>query len=1034
MSSAKDKFNKTNQSKADAARVEAARVEAERIEAARLEAERVREAQAAAGQFERSAAVEAALEHYLPEQVPSIVDLLEEVFHSTPVMEPAPPGSIEELPEEAWVRPAPRIATRMDDVVRFNAAVALVRGTPEGLVSTRALTVDAELPIPFPPAVLFDIETADFGLNRAAVHLRPLLGLAVMVQSYSKMRAGDLVEIMWHPEGQTALPVLTVIVNAEQAASGEDISTYVPSERAVPGVAQWYMRVTRAGSNNAEESDRITLFYKDTLPGGPDLRPEEAWHSELHPAQLTLPEQPQPGQFARVQLDPYPFMRVRDVITISIGGIQVTYVIPTGHNNEVIAFDIDMQKLLPILEQPAVYVVWRVHDEVHNLSEKWSGLTILGSEVPVDGMFNVPELYIGNEWIRDELSLTELGMRDAQLRAFLDPSMLHDGDLVELTCEGLTADGQTFVVPLEPVVVTDVEQQDHPYFLFRDIPNAHLRAAAMGMLHLSYQITRQTQVIGNSQSAVIVVKGEVAKLPAPNVSEAVGGNVDRSLPAITVVVAWPGMTVNDQVKVMLVGRSAGQDFDRTHDLGKVTLEDQQRGYMRHLLAEPMSALDGGTLSVRYEVSQVDGVARPSDSLELTVGVPAALWSAPQVTGAAQGPVRPRLPVFAWVPPEVSLLAGDKVRFDWVGRTAQASHTAEVEVTLPNRTELLIPAQVVLAGEGQVVKVSYRVTASDGSVRGRSSERVVVVADVVQWDRRAPVSLEAERDPGNPSGWLLDPAKVPLAPGATFTVNYLGMLPLDTLALVVQAGPGAPAFRSAVQTVDRVGALTFHVPRSVILASLGNSITVHYERRLLGQGPVDTSLPLQLRVAAAAIIDPSEMILNGRSVKFPSWPRSGLQSPGNSQARVPVGQGSYTYQSSNPAVAVVDQKGLVVGQRNGTATITVTSATGEKGSYTVTVSNVYALWLLQWAVIRAPGAVSGMYSRRGSPARPDVIDDLHRQYANPLPGMNRGSRPWACYTNSGGSYMVYDGYDGLSKPWNMYSPQAGGYMFIAADFP
>ena len=55
------------------------------------------------------------------------------------------------------------------------------------------------------------------------------------------------------------------------------------------GFNDWYIRVTRALGENQKESPHMTVFYKDTLPGGPDLRPNESWHSELLAPQVQSP-------------------------------------------------------------------------------------------------------------------------------------------------------------------------------------------------------------------------------------------------------------------------------------------------------------------------------------------------------------------------------------------------------------------------------------------------------------------------------------------------------------------------------------------------------------------------------------------------------------------------------------------------------------------------------------------------------------------------------------------------------------------------
>ncbi|TFF33501.1 hypothetical protein, partial [Pseudomonas sp. RIT623] len=207
------------------------------------------------------------------------------------------------------------------------------------------IEINAILP-PYPTGARAPVVGAHFGLNHAAVHVNPSKGLPVTLQAYAGMQEGDLIEVFWSLVGSpTPTAVLTVSVSKEQAAQGTDIASHVPVERAVVGFALWYMRVTRASSQNAEESRKLTVFYKDTLPGGPDRRPHEPWHSELHAAQLELPANLTPGLQVPVTVDAYPQMRVRDVITLSVGGIFFTHTIAEDEVGNQVGFLIAADQL-----------------------------------------------------------------------------------------------------------------------------------------------------------------------------------------------------------------------------------------------------------------------------------------------------------------------------------------------------------------------------------------------------------------------------------------------------------------------------------------------------------------------------------------------------------------------------------------------------------------------------------------------------------------------------------------------------------------
>ncbi|WP_157123234.1 hypothetical protein [Pandoraea vervacti] len=91
-----------------------------------------------------------------------------------------------------------------------------------------------------------------------------------------------------------------------------------------------------------------------------------------------------------------------------------------------------------------------------------------------------------------------------------------------------------------------------------------------------------------------------------------------------------------------------------------------------------------------------------------------------------------------------------------------------------------------------------------------------------------------------------------------------------------------------------------------------------------------------------VISPSQMTLNGMAVKNPDWPQY-ADATGNTQTRsASGGVPPYSYTSSRPTVASVNANGKVVGEGNGSATITVQDSVGNKGSFPVVVSNVYGV--------------------------------------------------------------------------------------------
>ncbi|MCG8294757.1 Ig-like domain-containing protein [Pseudomonas entomophila] len=829
----------------------------------------------------------------------------------------------------------------------------------------------------FPTGARAPVVGAHFGLNRAAVHVSPVTGLPVTLQAYDNMSAGDRIELFWHLAGQpNAIAVRTEVVSEEQAQAGANISSNVPIERAVIGFALWYVRVTRVASQNPEDSVKLTVFYKDALPGGPDRKPDEAWHSELHAAQLALPEALTPGLQIPVTLDPYPQMRVRDVITLSVGGIYFTHTLEEGEVDNPVSFLIDAGQLEPIKDLEVVHVVWRVHDEVENFSEKWSGVLELQPEFDDGSLLESPQVLIGDEVHEGQLWLDEVGARDARMQVYVMRPIIQLGDKLRFSYEITTVDGQRFTVTLPDIVIQRTVSEPYPGDRFGTIPNADLARAANGQLRVSYQVYRNGAMVWRSRRNTLTVQGRVQRLPAPGVVEAAGGLLPGNLAAITAAIAWPGMSLGDRAQLILSGSSATGVIERTVPLARVSQNEASLGRMERTVVDQFALLNGGNLRVSYEVGQTGAGGQASEALHLLVGEQVNLLPAPIVVGLDNGLLRPGGVATVNIP--VLLQDDDRVTLSWSGRTAAATFTDVQVADAGVPMAFSVTAGVVEAGLRQAIQVFYTVRNGSG-VRLSGTVTLIIASADTPWDKRPPVSLEA-------AGGLLDPARVPLTPGATFRVAYQGMLPLDQVRLLFDGDPG---FKSEVQTVDQIGTLTFHVPRSVVLANIGKDVIVRYERRRHGQTDFAFSDPLRLKVNASMSIDTRTLVLNGVSVKLAGRPRTGLDSIGNTAVRTPTGgSGKYTYTPGPEGVVSVTAQGKVTGIKNGNTTISVTDGSSTV-SYRVEVSNVFEAVVNETQMIPADftrwaNSVASAAPPGAASLLTDVMEnDIRRVYSQPF---------------------------------------------------
>lgn len=145
---------------------------------------------------------------------------------------------------------------------------------------------------------------------------------------------------------------------------------------------------------------------------------------------------------------------------------------------------------------------------------------------------------------------------------------------------------------------------------------------------------------------------------------------------------------------------------------------------------------------------------------------------------------------------------------------------------------------------------------------------------------------------------------------------------------------------------------------------------------------------------ALSIDRTQMKLDGFSVKVPQWPKTGVDSIGNTGIRVPTGGvPPYDYASSDPLTVPVTVAGKVTGLKQGVATIYVTDREGETVNYLVAVTNVYRLQISNQAIgfLQAEAWMNSLEGRHTYDRA--FRNDILRVYFPPI----RTSHVWTCAT-------------------------------------
>lgn len=250
------------------------------------------------------------------------------------------------------------------------------------------------------------------------------------------------------------------------------------------------------------------------------------------------------------------------------------------------------------------------------------------------------------------------------------------------------------------------------------------------------------------------------------------------------------------------------------------------------------------------------------------------------------------------------------------------------------------------------------------------------------------------------GNTIDPAQVP-PQGATVEINAQGLLPGDSLTLHLLYGAQYSSEPVVYQGGEVVRML---LPARRLTASMGKRVMLMCVVSRGGQQWGTEAV--YFLVGKPLFENSSDLLLNGFSVKVAGWTLTGVASIGNTGLR-PASGGlpPYSYASSAPAVASVNHQGLVTGNANGSATITVTDQQGYSQALAVKVSNVYRL-------LEHDGPIDHFQAQawlgtvaNAQACSTSAIADMQRVYGAPLP--TGGVRRWLCYACTGPYFGFYD---------------------------
>ncbi|MFD2644927.1 hypothetical protein [Pseudomonas japonica] len=564
------------------------------------------------------------------------------------------------------------------------------------------------------PGMIIPVQTdgAVGGVNYNLLHVNEG-GLLVQVQPYLNMESGDWVEVFW---GDPSEPVAGELVLPEHV--GEKFGLFIPPDRIAEGISDVWARVTRSGGGNGGESVPIGILVRSVFPGGTDPEPDLPGHQNLPAPEPELPpggiiDEEAAKNGVKVTISSYPNMRVFDRITFSWGGEflqhDVTQAEVDAGSLEILVTE---ETILAAGDSNELALVYRVRDEVHNVSSDWSLRTIIEVEVG-QGLFNAPMIENPDPDADpyDVIDLDLLGDDDLLVSVLVaEGGQLMVGDVAALKWVGTTAQGQPIIFEPEPQSVPRI-----PTAVTFPIPNADIRQLGRGRGVASYSVTRDDSAAGVSKRRFATFLGEEQRLPKPTVSDAVNGVLDPTLAETTVIVPGDALEAGDVLFVTWLGTRAN---------GSPLLEEFRQQISGGNAGKPViipipgatliAPLNGGTLVVYYRLIKSSGLELDSEREHLSVGEARAELPAPTTRPAAEdGLLDPEdLPAQLQiiVPPWPGMQDGQTLRLLWRASSGP-QHDDYMPISVPMEgyeVVFLLDRSHVEANLGAEVEISYRV--------------------------------------------------------------------------------------------------------------------------------------------------------------------------------------------------------------------------------------------------------------------------------------------------------------------------------------
>ncbi|MGU9850011.1 RCC1 domain-containing protein [Pseudomonas koreensis] len=680
----------------------------------------------------------------------------------------------------------------------------------------------------FLPNATSSIEDYDYGVPVRAVEG----GLRFSIDPWLSMSVDDYLEIFW---GNSLSAVWSKSIDKDdlnRRVTGSINESFIVRGDTHPV----FYRVTRPGGGEGEDSrPLLSVLVKLDRPGGFDSDIGEPGHQGLRYfiPQAIIDDGVGPDEAALgipITILPYEFMRKNDLIRLTWGSEELVTKVEQRHiddplNNPLVVM-VDAKTLEDAGDGARIAVTYQVIDECGNYPDKrspWAVTTYILVDLKQNRLD--PAIVISADPGTDIIDLEALGEEDVEVIVNTAGSAFKVNDKIALKWFGIPAEGTPVIYePAElPVVRVGVAV---PF----SVPNAIVRAIAMGRASVSYLLKREGTLDRPSKNASVSVSGVIERLPAPAVVEAPEGYLDPDLRWATVECPWyPGRRSSDLLKLIWEATRPGGGTVHYEEAMPVGDVPDGEPVLRNVISTEIQRFDGLQVSVFYTVANDDESifnVRESYPFVMQVGEALPLFSSPRVQEAVPGTslIDPDA-----VPPlgckliatHLETQVDDEVHYRWRGSVGNGSTSGSLRLTSQTagkEVPFTVPKQFVTNNLNRRIVIDYFIVRNNKTL-GYSLPLTLRVGNAL-----------LDFDPPTIDGSRGDQIDVSAVPGVGATLRLAAAYGLRVgdsgeIRWIGTPGGGTAIVPFSVESGEAGRDKLVTVPRSVVLANVGREISL-----------------------------------------------------------------------------------------------------------------------------------------------------------------------------------------------------------------